>query len=284
MTPEFVKCSVCCTPKLCAARGCVPPVFDDEEYPIPQLAQNPSAKGIFDYRFAFYDSYDVEQARLEGSQALTDLRIRDTWLKIRSEQIGVPLVVAKKDPHNLGARSRVGDWSIVDQDVFAQIPVDELLAQIKAHRADQQATRAAARSTETAKKREAKNALIWHRPEKLTERFVLVGEEVHEVRYRDPVTEEGIRLERVFETSPYPVRSNTVQHKGKTFTVSMMRRILSHGQIGPRPGGRRPGKPRYRAQIRLGQQVKHLGMFDTAEDRDAAVMAARVNHLLGLTP
>jgi len=240
----------------------------------------PKPKKPFRYRFTFYDSYDVEQASQQGSQALTDLRIRDTWLKIRSEQLGVPLyVVPRKDPNNLSARGRIGDWSIVDQDVFAEIPTSELLAQIKAYRAAQYAIRAESRSTETAKKREAKNALIWHRPEKLTERFTLVGEEVHEVRYRT-----SLDGERVFETSPYAVRSNTVQHKGKTFTVSMMRRMLSNGQIGPRPGGRRPGRPRYRAQIRLGQQVKHLGMFDTAEDRDAAVMAARVNHLLGLTP
>jgi len=245
----------------------------------------PKLKKPFRYRFVFYDEYESEQARLQGSQALTDLRIRDTWLKIRSDQLGVPLyVVPRKDPNNIDARTRIGDWSIVDQDTFAEIPTSDLLAQIKAYRAAQYAMRAESRSTETAKKRAAREALIWHRPEKLTERFTLVGEEVHEVRYRDPVTEEGIRLERVFETSPYPVRSNTVQHKGKTFTVSMMRRMLSNGQIGPRPGGRRPGKPRYRAQIRLGQQVKHLGMFDTEEGRDSAVLAARVNHLLGLTP
>jgi len=240
----------------------------------------PKPKKPFRYRFVFYDEYESEQARLQGSQALTDLRIRDTWLKIRSEQLGVPLyVVPRKDPTNIDARTRIGDWSIVDQDTFAEIPTSELLAQIKAYRAAQYAIRAESRSTETAKKREAKNALIWHRPEKLTERFTLVGENVHEVRYR--LSLEG---ERVFETSPHPVRSKTVMHSGKRYTLPYMRWLLSSGAIPHRKGGRRPGRPKYRAQIRLGTLVKHLGMFDTAEDRDAAVMAARVNHLLGLTP
>jgi len=277
MTPEFTKCAVCCTPKLCASRGCVPPVFDDEEEK-PEPFVRPRQPYDFVYRYVFYRPEEVERVAQQGLEALAELRIRDTWLKNRSRELGVPFTHSTFGSANKKDHGWSGNWDqVIDPEQFAQIPLEQLIADIAATRA----ARAAVRAAETAKKREAKNALIWHRPDKLTDRYRVIDGQLFERRYR--LSPEG---EQVFETSPHPVRSNTVRFEGERLSLPFVIAWLSHGYPVAVPKGRRPGsgRPKYRAQIRLGQQVKHLGMFDTEEERDSAVMAARVNHLLGLTP
>jgi hypothetical protein len=253
----------------------------------PKRKKKPRTGKPFVYRFAFYHDDDIRRAEEKGPEALTDLRIRDTYLKLKSGQMGIPLrVVSKKEHLHPRAATRIGDWdAVVDQDDFAQRTTAEILEEIKGYRDEVRTKKTEARSKVLAKARAIRESMIWHRPEHLMKRFVLVGDQVHEVRYRDPMDEEGNQLERVFETSPHAVRSNTVQHKGKTYTVAWMRRMLSGGALPYRKGGRvkGSGKPRYKAQIRIGSTVKHLGMFDSPEDRDHAVRVARVNLLLGLS-
>jgi hypothetical protein len=244
------------------------------------IPSKPKTGKPFVYRFVFYHEDDIERARQQGHEALTDLRIRDTYLKLKSAQMGVPLVIAKKDPRNLGAKTRIGDWSIIDQDDFAQIPTSRILEEIKAYRADVRREKMEARSKVLAIARREREALVWHRPVKLMDRFVLKGTELHEVRCR---TVDG---DYQTDVSPYPVASNTIQHNGQRHTVAYIRWMLSNGAIPHRVKGGRvkgSGKPRYKAQIRIGSQVKHLGMFDSPEDRDHAVRVARVNLLLGLS-
>jgi hypothetical protein len=163
-------------------------------------------KRPFVYRFVFYHEDDIERARQQGPEALTDLRIRDTYLKLKSAQMGVPLVIAKKDPRNLGAKTRIGDWSIVDQSEFAQIPTSRVLEEIKAYRADGRREKMEDRSQVLAIARREKSALVWHRPKFIQDRYEVIDGRLHERRYR--VSVEGVME---FETSPHPIRSTSVR-------------------------------------------------------------------------
>jgi hypothetical protein len=237
-------------------------------------------KRPFVYRFVFYTDDDIERARQKGPDALDDLRIRDTYLKMRSEQMGVPLVVAPKDPKNPRAKTRIGDWSIVDQDLFAQISTSELLGYITELREHEASERAALRSKDAADKRKAKAALIWHRPKLIQERYEVIDGRLHERRYRTTI-EGG----REFETSPHPVRSTSVRLEGERLSVPfVINWLLTTHPEKLKPGRKKgSGKPRYKAQIRIGSVVKHLGMFDSVEARDHAVRVAKVNLMLGLS-
>jgi hypothetical protein len=251
------------------------------EGPKKPKRRKPKTGKPFVYRFSFYHDDDIRRAEEKGPEALTGLRIRDTYLKLKSGQLGVPLRVVKKEEHlHPRAATRIGDWSIVDQSEFAQIPTSRILEEIKAYRAHVRAEKMEARSKVLAKAREIKQSMIWHRPAKLLDRFVLVGTELHEVRCR---TVDG---DYQTDVAPYPVASNTIQHNGQRHTVAYIRWLLSNGAIPHRVKGGRPagsGKPRYKAQIRIGSVVKHLGMFDSPEDRDHAVRVAKVNLMLGLS-
>jgi hypothetical protein len=195
------------------------------------------------------------------------------------------LVIAKKDPRNLGAKTRIGDWSIVDQSEFAQIPTSRILEEIKAYRADVRAEKMEDRSKVLATARREREALVWHRPKLIQERYEVIDGRLHERRYR--TTLEG---ERVFETSPHPIRSTSVRLEGKRESVPFVINWLLTGyamKLKPGPKKRttpkEDKKPRYKAQIRIGAVVKHLGMFDSVEERDHAVRVARVNLMLGLS-
>lgn len=239
-------------------------------------------KSDFIYNYVFYTPDEVERARLRGQEALDEMRIRDTWLKRRALKMGVALSI-RKDPYTQKPVGRMCTCEAVDidPDDFKLIPVEELAADLEAQRLE----RAAARAKTVEHNRRIKASKVWHRPEKLADRFVLVGDQVHEVRYRDPLDEKGEPMEREFEVAPYPVRSNTVQYKGKRHTVVQIRNRLSGGAMPPRKGGRvkGSGKPRFKAQLRVGSKVHHLGMFDTVEERDHAVRVAKVNLMLGLS-
>jgi hypothetical protein len=247
-------------------------------------------KRPFVYRFAFYPEDDVMRAQIKGPDALTDLRIRDTYLKILSGQKGIPLQIEKKDPLNPGARTRTGDWvkvigNLDAQQDFAEIPTSELLERIKTLRADIRRDWFDKRSEVLAIARRNKAALVWHRPKLIQERYEVIDGRLHERRYR--VSVDGVKE---FETSPHPIRSTSVRLEGKRESVPFVINWLLTGyparmKPGPkkRTTPRADKKPRYKAQIRIGSVVKHLGMFDSPEERDHAVRVARVNLLLGLS-
>jgi hypothetical protein len=242
-------------------------------------------KRPFVYRFAFYFDDDVMRAEMKGPEALEDLRIRDTYLKILSGQKGVPLQIEKKDPLNPGARTRTGDWNKVignlqDQQDFEEIPTSELLERIKTFRAETRREWLNERSEVLAIARRNKAAMVWHRPKLIRERYEVIDGRLHERRYR--VSVEGVTE---FETSPHPIRSTSVRLEGERLSVPFVVNWLLTTHAEKLKSGRKKGsgKPRYKAQIRIGSVVRHLGMFDTPEERDHAVRVARVNLMLGLS-
>ena len=66
-----------------------------------------------------------------------------------------------------------------------------------------------------------------------------------------------------------------VRFGGRTYRAAVVAHYLMTGDLSsgvPRPAKR----PRYKAQIRVGARVVHLGYFATADERDAAVFFYRL--------
>ena len=146
---------------------------------------------------------------------------------------------------------------------------------LRQNKVTQKAKRAARRAdarAANAHARAQKHAARWKRPDSFADRYEVVDGRLHEVRESRSPTGQVFR-----EVSPVPINSSTIHFDGERISTSLVINILT----GTRPRrGRRPKGERYRAQVRKGSKVVHLGVFDTAYERDAAVLTYR----LGLTP
>lgn len=75
------------------------------------------------------------------------------------------------------------------------------------------------------------------------------------------------------------VCGDRVRYEGRLVSSSRLKHYLQTGQWVSRVPRAKPA-PRFKAQIRLGRRVVHIGYFATQEERDAAVFAYR----LGIAP
>jgi hypothetical protein len=70
-----------------------------------------------------------------------------------------------------------------------------------------------------------------------------------------------------------------VRWQGRTYYSSVLIHWLTTGeQVARAP--RQPKPKRYKAQVRLGQVVKHLGYFATPEERDGAILMFRLSQTI----
>ena len=72
----------------------------------------------------------------------------------------------------------------------------------------------------------------------------------------------------------YPT-GEQVRFGGRVYRSSRLAHLLMTGELPPRITNK-PKIPRYRAQVRVGDKVKHLGYFDTEAERDEAVFKFRL--------
>ena len=76
------------------------------------------------------------------------------------------------------------------------------------------------------------------------------------------------------------VKTGRVRWRGRTVSQSIVLHYLRTGEIVervPKPIGLKP----YRAVVRVGDKVKHLGYFATKEERDAAIVNAKLFNPMG---
>lgn len=105
--------------------------------------------------------------------------------------------------------------------------------------------------------------------------------------YSDYIERQGnlVRVEQWSNGSRTEVRESVVvtervRWRGRTVSQSIVLHYLRTGEVVervPKPIGLKP----YRAVVRIGDKVKHLGYFSTEEERDAAIVNAKLFNPLG---
>ncbi len=112
-------------------------------------------------------------------------------------------------------------------------------------------------------------------PRTIGEAFALIDAQLmrRTVARVEVVRRDGVRFTRdVEKLTPCGDR---VRFNGRTYRAGVVAHYLRTGEMVHRaPRVAKP--PRYKAQIRDGARVLHLGYFATAEERDAAVFAYRL--------
>ena len=82
------------------------------------------------------------------------------------------------------------------------------------------------------------------------------------------------------EVREVPVIVERVRWRGRVVSTSIVLHYLKTGELVervPKPIGLKP----YRAVVRIGKTVKHLGYFATKEERDAAIVNAKLFNPMG---
>jgi hypothetical protein len=138
-----------------------------------------------------------------------------------------------------------------------------------------------ARPQKVRKPRESKKPArpIHITPRTLNEGFVLVGERLmrRRVAIVEVVRKDNTRYTR--ESEHLVPCGGRVRFNGRVYSAAVVSHYLRTGELVDRVPRAKPA-PRFKAQIRVGRRVVHIGYFDTQEERDAAVFAYR----LGIVP
>ena len=116
-------------------------------------------------------------------------------------------------------------------------------------------------------------------PRTIGEAFALVDGQLmrRTVARVEVVQRDNVRFSR--EVEQLTPCGDRVRFDGRTYRAAVVAHYLKTGELVHRaPRAAKP--PRYKAQVRVGARVLHLGYFRSVEERDAAVFAYR----LGIFP
>lgn len=160
-------------------------------------------------------------------------------------------------------------WEEPSFNGFEGVTDQMLIDFLENHRLTQQTKRKAKHDRTVEARRAAKAASKWHRPKNIAHRYQIIGDKLHEVREQKRLDGEIVR-----EVNPHPVRSTSIHYKGTRTSIAGHIAMMTTGL--PAPKGPKPKGKRYRAQVRQGSRVLHLGMYDTQHERDAAVLEYRL--------
>ena len=131
------------------------------------------------------------------------------------------------------------------------------------------------------KKRESRKAAppVAVIPRTIGEAFALVDGRLMRRRVArvEVVQRDGERFTR--EVEHFTPCGGRVRFGGRVYSAAVVAHYLQTGEIVERVP-RAKAAPRFKAQVREGARVRHLGYFATGEDRDAASFAYR----LGIVP
>lgn len=116
-------------------------------------------------------------------------------------------------------------------------------------------------------------------PRTIGEAFVLVDGQLMRRRVArvEVVQRDGLRFAR--EVEHFEPCGDRVRFGPKTYRAAVVAHYLKTGEMVNRAPRAKPA-PRYKAQVRDGRRVVHLGYFATAEEREAAIFAYK----LGIYP
>lgn len=116
-------------------------------------------------------------------------------------------------------------------------------------------------------------------PRTINEAFALVDGQLmrRTVARIEVVQRDNVRFTR--EVEQLTPCGNRVRFGGRTYRAAVVAHYLKTGELIHRaPRAAKP--PRYKAQVRVGARVLHLGYFGSVEEREAAIFAYR----LGIYP
>lgn len=116
-------------------------------------------------------------------------------------------------------------------------------------------------------------------PRTIGEAFALIDDQLmrRTVARVEVVQRDNVRFSR--EVEQLTPCGDRVRFNGRTYRAAVVAHYLTTGEMLHRAP--RPAKPpRYKAQVRVGARVLHLGYFASVAERDAAVFAYR----LGIFP
>jgi hypothetical protein len=112
-------------------------------------------------------------------------------------------------------------------------------------------------------------------PRTIGEAFALVnGQLMRRTMARVEVMQrDNVRFTR--EVEKLKLCGDRVRFDGRTYRAAIVAHYLKTGELVNR-APRAAKAPRYKAQLRVGARVLHIGYFATAAERDAAVFAHRI--------
>lgn len=208
-----------------------------------------------------------DDRRIGLQRRLADLHEQHITLQIRDTYLQVMVRVNRESGSKL---DWTNPWVHLDPWFFDDKSNDQLLEEMVGRHELRKATKLTMRQKNTALRRASKAAEKWYRPQNLTDRYRAINGRLHEVRER-----KNLDGEIVHDVNPHPVNATRIKYLGEMMSVAGVLRILTNKAA---KRGRPSKGDRFRAQVRVGSRVIHLGVYDTPEDRDAAVL----NHRLGL--
>lgn len=111
-------------------------------------------------------------------------------------------------------------------------------------------------------------------PNTLLEAFTLVHNQLmrRHIFRLETIHPTGERF--IQETEHLTPCGNRARFANRTYTAKLIKHYLITGELLERVP-RIKTQPRFKAQIRLGKTVRHIGYFPTLEERDAAIRAYR---------
>ena len=156
----------------------------------------------------------------------------------------------------------------LDMDVIESMPVDELhhlLNKVKPEQLEQ---------VEEPKQSPVKRVSVKVEPQTLEDAFV-----VSEGRLMRRMVTRHTLGQFTSETVHFAPTGERVSFAGRVYRATHLMHYLTTGQWIVRID-KRVSVKRYKAQVRIGARVLHLGYFASQEERDAAIFSYR----LGITP
>ncbi len=159
-------------------------------------------------------------------------------------------------------------YPTLDMDVIESMPIDELhhlLNKVKPEQLEQ---------VEEPKQSPIKRVSVKVEPQTLEDAFV-----VSEGRLMRRLVTRHTLGQFTSETVHFAPTGERVSFAGRTYRATHLMHYLTTGEWVLRID-KRVSVKRYKAQVRDGARVLHLGYFATVEERDAAVFSYR----LGITP
>lgn len=204
----------------------------------------------------------VERHLALQMSAHVTLQIRDAWLQM----------FVRVNRENGSKLDWTNPWTHLDIDDFYSKSDEQLLEEMRERYGERQKTKQAKHDTLVARRRLAKAELRWYRPKSINDRYQVIDGRLHEVREQRRTDGTIVR-----DVNPHPIRSTSVCYRGERISIPGLVSLLTTGLPWTRTP--KPKKIRFKAQVRQGSKVVHLGMFDTEHERDAAVL----NHRLGLS-